>query len=132
MQTRDQRYATKVYEKVQVIRGEFPKSYRKYGAMSHKLPILIHTAGLAQALAYVESRKDTSKKAEEEDIYARFLKDLAETVGVAELSKQAREVELTHYMYLTEQVLAALLWYKRFAQSVLNVDVDESIEQEKV
>lgn len=131
MQTRDQRYATKVYEKVQVIRSEFPESYRKYGAMSHKLPILIHTAGLAQALAYVESRKvDTSKK--EEDIYARFLKDLAETVGVTELSKQAREVELTHYMYLTEQVLAALLWYKRFAQSILNVDVDESLEQENV
>jgi len=33
----------------------------------------------------------------------------------------AREAELTEYMLLTRQALAALLWYKRFAQSLLDV-----------
>lgn len=125
MQTRDQRYALQVYQHVQAIKKEHPEHYKKYGAMSHKLPILIHTAGLAQALAYVESRK--------EEIYRHFLRDLSQTVGMeATLCERSRTLGLAAYMHLTQQTLAALLWYKRFAQSILGVDASEDIDREEV
>jgi len=103
---------------------EFKDDYRKYGVMCHKLPILIHTAGLAQALAFVESRKG--------NIYKDLLRHLAQTIEVKEenLVKAVREADLNDYMRLTSQVMAALVWYKRFAQSVLGVDVSDTDEQE--
>jgi CRISPR-associated protein Cmr5 len=136
MQTRDQRYAISVYQQVQTIKDNFKNDYRKYGVMCHKLPILIHTAGLAQALAFVASRKG--------EIYCRFLNDLTHTLKSSQIGKdvaaspkkgqdiaqQAREADLSEYMRLTQQVMAALVWYKRFAQSILGVDASESDEQE--
>jgi len=54
MQTLDQQYSASAYEQVLSIKKE--KDYKKYGAMAHKLPVLIHTAGLVQALEFVNSR----------------------------------------------------------------------------
>jgi CRISPR-associated protein Cmr5 len=118
MQTRDQKYAADVYKRVSEVKKEGKAFYEGYGAMSHQLPILIHTAGLAQALAFVESRKEPQQ---------RLLADLAETVGKkGTLLERAREAKLSEYMYLTQQVLAALLWYKRFAQSVLGIETSDT------
>ncbi len=133
MLNRDQRYAMKAQERVCAFWQENcpdktsdQKACRQYGAMCHKLPILIRTAGLAQALTFVESRpkKDTA--------YQRFLSDLAATVEQPELAATARgEGNLLRYMRLTQQVLAALLWYKRFAQSILGVDASNVEEGEE-
>ena len=43
-----------------------------------------------------------------------------------ELLKRSRDAELAEYMDLTQKSLTALLWYKRFAQSVLKVDAAEA------
>ena len=71
MQTRDQIYAATVYEQVATVREKEPE-YKKYGAMAHKLPLLIRTAGLVQALAFVEARG--------KEIQKRLLTDLKATV----------------------------------------------------
>jgi CRISPR-associated protein Cmr5 len=121
MQSREQRYAKMVYEQVSEYPGKFQKDStqrKEYGSMAHKLPVLVRTAGLAQALAFVDSR---SKK----EPYEKLLDHLAVTVGEQDrdsLLKHSREADLSEYMYLTEQVLLALKWYKRFAQSILEVD----------
>jgi CRISPR-associated protein Cmr5 len=135
MRTRDQHYAISVYQQVQAVKKEFPENYRQYGSMCHRLPLLIRTAGLAQALAFVKSR--------DKDIYKRLLEDLMITIkdttassGSATSSEgegnrivqQAIEAELNEYMRLTWQVMAALVWYKRFAQSILGVDVSDRVE----
>jgi len=122
MLTRDQKYAFIVYDQVCKIKREKPeKEYKKYGAMAHKLPILIYTAGLAQALEFVNARG--------EDVQKQLLKDLAIAVGrkdAEDLRDYMRGLQLSEYMLLTQQILAALLWYKRFAQSILGVDASDS------
>jgi CRISPR-associated protein Cmr5 len=123
MQTQDQKYSACVYRQVVEIRKE--KEYKKYGAMAHKLPILIHTAGLVQALEFVNSRGSAIQK--------RLLEHLAITIGKQDaktLLEAAHSGELSEYMHLTRQVQAALLWYKRFAQSILEVDVTEAAGEE--
>lgn len=90
---------------------------KKYGSMSHRLPVLIRTAGLAQALAFVEARGDAGGK--------KLLEDIAIVLdfkGKEALLESSRGAELPEYMLLTRKVLAALTWYKRFAQSVLSVE----------
>ncbi len=120
MQTRDQIYAATVYKQVSMVREKEPE-YTRYGAMAHKLPILIHTAGLVQALAFVEARG--------KEIQKRLLIDLKTTIEPNDsrtLLMHAQQADLSEYMRLTQQIMAALLWYKRFAQSILGVDVSEA------
>jgi CRISPR-associated protein Cmr5 len=127
MQTRDQKYAAIVYD--QVSRIENQEEYKQYGAMAHKLPILIRTAGLTQALEFVNARGKGLQK--------QLLEDLAVTVeqnDTANLLSSVRSANLSEYMRLTQHIMAALLWYKRFAQSILKVDVSEAAllpEEEK-
>lgn len=119
MKTVDQQRAAKIFEQVGAVAEG---SRQKYGSMSHKLPVLVRTAGLVQALAFVEARGEKP--------HHQLLDDLAEAIGIeggrSALLKQSREAALDEYMYLTQQVLQALLWYKRFAQSVLDVQTTES------
>ncbi|MGB4459886.1 MAG: type III-B CRISPR module-associated protein Cmr5 [Bacillota bacterium] len=63
MQTRDQKYAVEVFKQVSEL-ADSPEvaKRRKYGSMAHRLPILIRTAGLAQAVSFVESRGDDAQK----------------------------------------------------------------------
>src|SRR5437667_11695204 len=117
MKTRDQEYAISAYKAVSTVSRERKQFYEPYGAMTHKLPILIRKAGLAQALSFVEA------KATDESAYRSLLADLKATVGRSEnLATLARSVELEDYMLLTKQVIDALLWYKRFEQSILGID----------
>jgi len=120
MQTRDQEYAVDAYKRVSKIKEADRTSY---GSMAHKLPILIRRAGLAQALSFVESRGSEAQK--------QLLEDLGATVRRGgNLANAARSAELADYMLLTKQVMDALLWYKRFAQSVLGVDVSDATREE--
>lgn len=116
VQTRNQRYAAQIFGQI----SRLPKAqHEKYGSMAHKLPVLVRTAGLAQALAFVESRGSDEQK--------RLLDHLAEVVGAGNqqtLVERSRKAELPEYMRLTRNALAALDWYKRFAQSVLGVEAD--------
>lgn len=121
MKSREQQFAAAIYPQVKTILDENNDvEQKKYGAMAHKLPILIRSAGLAQAVAFVQSRGQGSQKA--------LLADLAQVVkdeSSDAFAQRCRDAELADYMALTEQTLLALSWYKRFAQSVLKVDASE-------
>jgi CRISPR-associated protein Cmr5 len=121
MHTLQQKYASAVYKKVNAY--EKKDDSDKYGAMALKLPILIHTAGLAQALAFVQSR---DKKP-----FTALLEDLAQVVSgeSAEIFvANSRTSELQEYIYLTKQTMIALDWFKRYAQSILKVETTDSAE----
>jgi CRISPR-associated protein Cmr5 len=126
MQTRDQKYATIAYERVtRVYKDEDKIQHQSYGSMAHKLPILIRSSGLAQALAFVAARGS--------DIQLRLLDDLAQTIDLPD-SKQllvkVYEADLSEYMHLTQQLMDALLWYKRFAQSILDIDASQAAQED--
>ncbi len=132
MQTLQQKYAASVYKKVSDYekddKSKSKENSKKYGAMALKLPILIHTAGLAQALAFVQSR--------DKDPFTQLLKDLAEVVGtitknnysVEAFVNESRSSELEKYTYLTKHTMTALEWFKRYAQSILKVETTDVAE----
>ena len=134
MQTRDQKYASLVFHQLSQLKEQKDRdgnqnAYQHYGAMAHKLPILIRTAGLAQALAFVETR------GVKKPILLDLLDHLAKVTQMEtrdNLLQRSREAHLSEYTYLTEQVMAALLWYKRFAQSVLGVQPGDEAKDEVI
>lgn len=114
--TRDQERARSAYERVSRHR-EKPAAWREqYGGMAHRLPLLVRQAGLVQALAFVETRG--------QDANLVLLEDLAQTVGLSkeDLLERSRCAALPEYLRLTREVLRAAQWYRRFAQSVLDVE----------
>lgn len=131
MQTRDQKYAATIIDQVSEMNNNTRLAQKQYGAMAHRLPILIRIAGLAQALEFVWSRgRDTQRL-----LLTHIAKAVyGEETNVQELLSRSRDAQLGEYMHLTQEVMAALVWYKRFAQSVLKVEVtdetgvDDSVE----
>jgi CRISPR-associated protein Cmr5 len=115
--TREQVFADGVFKLVSQIGAQSKQARDEYGSMAHKLPVLIRTAGLAQALEFVNTRKKPAQH--------QLLDDLALVVlhaqGRDALLKLSRKAPLGEYMRLTQEVLQALLWFKRYAQSVLKV-----------
>lgn len=121
--TRDQARGEAVYQRVQALIKEEKSLSEGWGRWAHKLPILIRQAGLAQALAFADAKGKEGGR--------RLLDDLAEAMGKRitldatsreGLLKASRTWELAKYQLLTREVLATLVWCKRFAQSVLEVD----------
>lgn len=119
----EQRFASKIYEQVSAYKESADK--KQYGSMAYTLPILVRTAGLAQALAFVSSKKKAS--------YDQLLNHLAKVViddkasGESYLA-ESRSANIQRYMYLTRRTMLALKWYKRFAESVLDVTSTTKME----
>lgn len=117
MKTISQSLAEVVYPKVEEFGKDVPKDSeirKKYCTIVERLPVLVHNAGLIQALAFVRSK--------EEKAYDRLLEQLASVMGCSdsdELLKKCQKAEFQEYRYLTFKVNAALMWFKRFSLSIL-------------
>lgn len=122
IRTREQQRAHSAYTQVSAISSEAEPRRKAYGRMAHKLPVLIRQAGLAQALSFVEA-KGTNGANRIVDHLAGYLKEgkLLSDAGRNTLLSRSREADIAEYMLLTREIQAALLWHKRYAQSVLNV-----------
>mgnify|MGYP003381947692 CR=1 FL=1 len=127
MQTNQQKFATSAFAQVQAIKNKDKTYQQKYGSMSHKLPLLIRTAGLAQAFAFMRAKKESA--------YNDLLDHLAETIqwpgatNGEKLAEKSRSEHLDGYILLTRRVSAALIWYKRFAESELGIPANQNIPE---
>lgn len=139
MPRRNQSYAIKAHNHVEEFSKENKENKEaksKYKSMCEKLPILIRTSGLAQALAFVEAKKEKA--------WERLLDHLEETLesqvtvidtrmrqtlSSRKIVENSRTLPLNEYMQLTRDVLSALLWYKRFSQSLLIIDKDKDKDE---
>jgi len=124
MNTQSRDYAARVYKQVESFgeknKDEKSNARKQYGAMAHKLPILVRQAGLLQAMTFVYTRGQPGHTA--------LLSDLAQIVsgdGSEGFLEKCRTDEMSDYIWQTHQTLAALEWFKRFAESVLNIKAGE-------
>lgn len=118
MRTRSQLWAQEAYETVcKRVKEAAQKGgtwLDEYRNMALKFPVLVRQAGLAQALAFVDSRGSEAQQ--------KLLDDLAQVLGRQgreRLAEEARKAELLLYLRLTREVLQVSEWFKRFAQALL-------------
>jgi CRISPR-associated protein Cmr5 len=118
--TLEQQRAAMAYEHLaEVTEREHQKAY---GAMAQKMPALIRSAGLCQALHFVKSRGK-----EPLDRLLDHLGRQLQRVDLAihdkdSLCEQARRADLARYVWLTRETLASVGWYGRLARSEWGVD----------
>lgn len=103
IRTKEQQMAQAAFERVQ---GR-SSGFEEYSSFALAFPSLVHSCGLAQALAFAQAKGR-----------ADYLSDLENVLGEGEgLCKRSREAELMEYMRLSRRALAASSWIKRYCQA---------------
>jgi len=120
MLTRSQQYAQAAFPAVQrhypQPTKDLSKEQKEYRTVAKKFPSLIHTCGLAQAIAFYQAKGHTD-----------YLSDLAEVLKQAShpeikdaksLAEHSRTDQLSVYMRLSRDALTAAGWIKRYVEAL--------------
>jgi CRISPR-associated protein Cmr5 len=130
MKSVNQQLLAHAYQKVKARDSEPEEAKKKYGIWCHNLPGLISVSGLAQAIAFMESKMESKKG--KDDGFKFLLEDLKGIPGVAvgELKDVVIHADVAQYMFYTQRIQQALVFFKRFAVSILKVESgDQDTEQ---
>lgn len=93
-----------------------------YGAMCHRLPLLVRGQGLPAAVLFVAGRKARGPHCVLEHLAAQLHDaQLLDQPTVKALLTRCVEADLPQLRDLTHESLRVLVWYKRLAASVLGV-----------
>jgi CRISPR-associated protein Cmr5 len=81
----------------------------EYRQFAKRFPALVHSCGLAQAVAFAQS-KDKS-------VYLDDLASVMDISGSQELAKVSRTVDLVEYQQTTREAIECATWIKRYAEA---------------
>ena len=118
--TLEQQRAALAYRHVQDVTGEADQ--KVYGSMAQKLPALIRSAGLCQALHFVKSRDKAPLDTLLNHLGEQLQRADATVTNAESLCAQARSVDLSHYVWLTRETLASVGWYARLSRSEWGIE----------
>jgi len=114
LQTRSQRMAQAAFDRVDARKRQ--GSFRDYVIFARRFPALLHSCGLAQAVAFARAKEQNA-----------YLSDLVGVLRVAghgeigsgeQLDKRARDAAVGEYFRLTRDALRAAEWLKRYAEAL--------------
>lgn len=127
MAMRDQQRAAMAFEHVKAYVGREDNA-KKYATMVHKMPALLQSAGLCQALHFAWSRKNAEQRQYVEHLAAQLSRCVATTEGLdsGQLLVRVRSAPLGEYLRLTDEAMACAAWYRRLVQGVLKIDAAEA------
>ncbi len=125
MKTRAQYYSQQAYQHISQLNLADPTQEKLYGSICHQFPIMLLRTGLAQSVAFLWVKAESGKPA-----YEKFMQHLSSITGVedenySELQQRIQQMNLDEYRRTTRIILDACIWYKRFAESQLNVQAGE-------
>jgi len=138
MVTRQQALMSQAITAVQGVKDAHPSGdVRKiYGGFCHTFPVLVRSCGLCQAMAFVEAK--AADKGERGIAYQTLRKHVYEILrdghlcgkaqNAVQLSAELTTLPTERYALATRLLLNAWVYYKRFAESILDV---KSGEQEQ-
>jgi CRISPR-associated protein Cmr5 len=123
--TRSQKLAQAAYARIALHTNSGQKNPDKeYVSFAKKFPALIHTCGLAQAVAFARAKKQ-----------ANYIADLTEVLRAADhsemtekdpLDHHARTQQLTDYLRLSRDAINAASWLKRYVEAATPDDTMEA------
>lgn len=121
-----------VYERV-VQREKASASFKKkYGVWCQGLPGLVRQCGLAQAVAFLEAKSKRDNDSDRE-AFRWLLEDLKDVPGIkagGSLQSHVQSVGSAEYLMATRRIQMALVYFKRFAESVLGVKEEDARDPE--
>lgn len=98
---------------------------RIYGNLCHSFPVMVRTCGLCQAVAFSEDK--ASKDGDRATAHRLLLEHVGALLGTNNNQPLAilRTANAVEYMLYTRRVLAAWIYFKRFAVSILQVEAGD-------
>ncbi len=120
VQTRSQRLAQAAYGRI----ARHGKPDKDYVSFAKKFPALIHTCGLAQAVAFALAKNET--------VYADDLAEVLKASGHLAttsrdaLAKQSRESNLSAYLRLSRDAINAASWLKRYVEAAAPDEAEDA------
>ena len=120
MQTQSQAFAEAIYGLIVPLKNQRPDFQARYGGLCHSLPVMVLESGLTQTLGFLVTRGNGDPNGPE----ATLVRHIGTILGVEDdaVLRHVRQVELMDYIFLTQRFLKAMVWFKRYAQSILKVE----------
>ncbi|GJL72545.1 MAG: hypothetical protein NMNS01_17440 [Nitrosomonas sp.] len=130
MKTRAQQYSQQVYQQIAELDFADKKQEKLYGSICHQFPIMVLRAGLAQSVAFLWIKAESGKPA-----YEKFMQHLSTITGFEGETREVfqqriHRMPIDEYRRTTHIILNACIWYKRFAESLLNVQSGEGTDHD--
>ncbi|MBH5320422.1 type III-B CRISPR module-associated protein Cmr5 [Paenibacillus sp. GSMTC-2017] len=120
MNSLEQQYAVKVLSCMNEVLNNEEKFMVDYGRLCHKFPYMVLTNGLRLTVAFYQG------KGKKDKAYSIFIKDLGEVLDLTAWNEMMNKgVGPADYRMLTMRSLKAAAWFKRYAQTILQVDSDD-------
>jgi len=120
---------------VQAVATKYPdekaQARKIFGGLCHSFPIMVRTCGLCQALAFSFDKAtvtDKKRPTPRNEAYGLLLNHVSELLlgpdrqDRVALLDRVRGGDVAQYMFDTRRVLAAWVYWKRFAVSILKVE----------
>ena len=106
LRTKEQKMAQAAFGCVsKIAKSEFDE----YNSFALSFPSLVHSCGLAQALAFAQAKQKQG--------YIKDLETVLEGIEQSGICKLSREADLTNYTRMSRHVLMASTWIKRYCQA---------------
>jgi len=139
--TRQQRLMETALKQVDEVKGKGDGVRSIYGGLCHRLPVLIRTCGLCAALAFVHSKSQGESGGGRIEAHRLLLKHcgaiLKDHAGLGigngsgrELINTVQGLDVRGYVLAQRVLLEALVFHKRFAESVLGVEPGSGDERD--
>lgn len=130
MKTRAQKDAELAYQQILPIKGMNAELVTTYVGLCRHFPMLVLRSGLSQAVAFYVFKATPEKdgKADpKKQAYQYYLQHMAKACSCGDIhytdfQQHLHRIDAMAYLQVTRRILAAAIWYKRYATSVLNVD----------
>jgi len=139
--TRQQRLMQRALHHVDEVKGKGEGVRSIYGGLCHRLPVLIRTCGLCAALAFVHSKSQGESGDGRREAHRLLLEHcgaiLSDHAGLGigngsgrELINTVQGLDVRGYVLAQRVLLEALVFHKRFAESVLGVEPGSGDERD--
>jgi len=130
MMTRSQKHAQGIAGQVKEVQARPRKIQKQYGSLCHRFPIMVLRNGLAQAVGFLAAKSQSDGSTAHGLLLAHLAAHLSSNANAASYQIHVNQANIAAYRRMTREALAAAVWYKRFAESLLKVDASDSGEVE--
>ena len=120
VQTRAQSDLKQATEAIRLLERQSEGVKKNYIRRVKQFPALVMSVGLAQALAFSDEK--AGKDNDLGKAHKKLLEHVAAVLEQPDALAAVQNAETAEYMHMTRRVLAAWVYYRRFAVSLLDPD----------
>ena len=117
--TKEQLMAQKAFARVSARQAELSNDkFKEYKSFAFSFPSLIHSCGLAQAIAFAVAKKRDDYISDLEEVFSAIDSN-------GNLQERSRNAAIMEYMRISRHAVSAASWIKRYCQAAPEVNNDE-------